>query len=351
MKSLFGQSRFFAIYGFSLVTTIALIIAVGFGMGKDALITMLTLTALEITFSLDNAVVNAQVLERMSEFWRRMFMTVGILIAVFGMRLVFPILVVVATSHLGFGTVIDLALQHPHEYADKLEAAHPVIAAFGGMFLMMIFLDFIFGETKIAAKLLSGLRMKGAERYIEILVAIAIFLGVLIFVHGKLDFNILLAGIIGMAAFIIVRALSDLFASTHEKHKHTSKAFVRGGFMTFLYLEMLDASFSFDGVIGAFAVTSNVVLIAAGLGAGAVWVRSITIDLVRNGTLKQYPYLDLGAHLAIGSLATLLLIGIGVNLPDLLTGSIGLAIILTSFLASVVHNHRAAKSGALARKA
>ena len=347
MKSLV-QSRLFSIYGFSFLTTCVLITLIGLTMGMQALVTMVTLTALEITFSLDNAVVNAQVLERMNAFWRRMFMTVGILIAVFGMRLVMPLAVVVVSAHLGFGEVINLALHNPTQYAAKLQSAHPIISAFGGMFLLMIFLDYLFGEarTRFVTAMLRGLRVSGAERYLEMLLAVVVLLLVCLLVPTREQFSILFAGIIGMAAFIVVRALSDWFATTHAKHKHTSKAFVRGGFITFLYLEMLDASFSFDGVIGAFAITSNVVLIAAGLGAGAVWVRSITIDLVKNGTLAHYPYLDLGAHIAIGSLATFLLISIEYELPDLLTGSMGLAIILTSFLASVVHNHRMVKAGA-----
>jgi uncharacterized protein len=347
MKS-FGQSRFFSIYGFSFLTTCVLISVIGFTLGVHGLITMLALTALEITFSLDNAVVNAQVLEKMSYFWRRMFMTVGILIAVFGMRLVFPVAIVAVTAHLDIASVITLALNHPKDYALVLQTAHPTIAAFGGMFLLMIFLDYIFGEAnmRFVAAVVRHLRIKGAERYLQILLAVGILASVCLLVPDAQRFGVMLAGLVGMTAFITVRALSDWFAASHAKHKETNKAFVRGGFVTFLYLEMLDASFSFDGVVGAFAVTSNVILIAAGLGAGAVWVRSITIDLVKNGTLKQYPYLDLGAHVAIGSLAVLLLLGIGYELPDLLAGSIGLGIILLSFFASVVHNRRAARVGA-----
>ncbi|HSW81476.1 MAG TPA: DUF475 domain-containing protein, partial [Candidatus Saccharimonas sp.] len=124
----------------------------------------------------------------------------------------------------------------------------------------------------------------------------------------------------------------------------------KGGIIMFLYLELLDASFSFDGVIGAFAITSNVVLIAAGLGAGAVWVRSITIGLVHHGTLQRYKYLELGAHVAIASLATILLTSIVVDVPDLLSGTLGMLIIITSFLVSVWENRRRTVKAAAATR-
>ena len=81
----------------------------------------------------------------------------------------------------------------------------------------------------------------------------------------------------------------------------------KAAFFMFLYLEVLDASFSFDGVIGAFAITNDIVLMALGLGIGAMYVRSLTVYLVRQGTLDDYVYLEHGAHYAIGALAVILL--------------------------------------------
>lgn len=336
MKS-FVHNRFFALFGFSIVTTLALVTLVGFTLGMAALVTMLILTMLEVTFSLDNAVVNAQVLRHMNPFWQRMFMTIGIIIAVFGMRLFMPLLVVSLTAGLGFGGVINLALHDPAKYAADLAAAHPVIAAFGGMFLLMIFFEYVLSTKAMPVFL------RGTGRYIGLIFAIIILTIMCFGASQSARLGIFYAGLYGLVGFLAIRLLDDWFVQRSPTQRmHGVQA--HGGLITFLYLEMLDASFSFDGVIGAFAITTNVVLIAAGLGAGAVWVRSITIGLVRHNTLEKYPYLDLGAHLAIGSLATFLLVSISYDLPDLLTGTTGLGVIFASFLASVLRNRQLAKT-------
>ncbi|HSW81176.1 MAG TPA: DUF475 domain-containing protein, partial [Candidatus Saccharimonas sp.] len=258
-------SRFFDLFGFSTIATIILVAIVGITMGTSALATMLTLTVLEITFSLDNAVVNAQVLQRMSDFWQRMFMTVGIIIAVFGMRLVLPVVVVAVSANLSLDRVIDIALHHPAQYAADLTAAHPIIASFGGMFLLMIFLDYVFSDWPPLATLLK--KVHGVQKPLATMFATLSLLLVFVNVSWAERQHIAVAGICGIITFLIVRVLSDW-----ALHRHISAGtMAKGGIIMFLYLELLDASFSFDGVIGAFAITSNVVLIAAGLGAGAVW--------------------------------------------------------------------------------
>jgi len=333
-------SRFFALFGFSFITTLVLVAIVAGTLGVSALLPMLTLVALEITFSLDNAVVNAQVLQHMSDFWQRMFMTVGIIIAVFGMRLVLPIVVVGISANIDLGHVISIALHDPKQYAADLNAAHPIIAGFGGMFLLMIFLEYVFTDWPPLANVLK--KVHGVQRPLAIMVGALALLAVFINVTPTQQRSVAIAGICGVASFLVVRLLSDW-----ALHRHIAAGtMAKGGIIMFLYLEMLDASFSFDGVIGAFAITSNVILIAAGLGAGAVWVRSITISLVHHGTLQRYPYLELGAHLAIASLATILLTSIVIDVPDLLSGTLGLFIIVSSFLASVWQNRRTAKAAA-----
>src|SRR6185369_2788547 len=130
-----------------LVLFLGLAIALRLG-GPEQAFVVLILAVLEISLSFENAVVNATVLRRMSKFWQRMFLTLGMIIAVLGMRLLFPIAIVVVTAKLHFAAVLDLAVNHPAEYADKLALAHPSIAAFGGMFLFMIFLDFLIDSGK-----------------------------------------------------------------------------------------------------------------------------------------------------------------------------------------------------------
>ena len=109
---------------------------------------------------------------------------------------------------------------------------------------------------------------------------------------------------------------------------------------------MLDAAFSFDGVIGAFAVTTDPILIALGLGLiGAMFVRSLTVFLVRKGTLQDYVYLEHGAHWAIGALSVILLVGIGYHVNEVVTGLIGVAFIVAAFLSSILRNRRLEHDG------
>ena len=124
----------------------------------------------------------------------------------------------------------------------------------------------------------------------------------------------------------------------HSPDQKTGKLEVLTGwaaFTMFVYLEILDASFSFDGVLGAFAITQEVVLIAAGLGIGAVWVRSLTVYMVKNGTLDAYKFLEHGAHYAIGVLALAMLSSLIIDVPEAITGAVGIGLIFASAYASV----------------
>ena len=104
---------------------------------------------------------------------------------------------------------------------------------------------------------------------------------------------------------------------------------------TFLFLEVRDASFSFDGVIGAFAISSNIFIIMLGLGVGAQWVRSMTIFFVKRDTLSEYVYLEHGAHWAILALALLMYASALYEIPEVITGLIGLLLIGGSLVSSV----------------
>lgn len=127
----------------------------------------------------------------------------------------------------------------------------------------------------------------------------------------------------------------DSLASPTSLLKKSSHA----GLIGFLYLELIDASFSLDGVIGAFALTKDILLIAAGLGIGALFVRSMTVHLMRRGVLARYIYLEHGAHYAIGILAFLMLVSVRFGVPEFITGTSGLAVIIVA----LVHSQREAK--------
>jgi len=339
------------IYAFSFIASVVVFLAAGIVGGPAALLTVLVLSALEITFSFDNAVVNAKVLARMSSFWQKAFMTVGIFIAVFGMRLVLPVVLVAVVAGLSMTDVVRLALERPAEYAHYLDQAHPLIASFGGTFLLMIFIEFIldYGRRVHWLSIIERPLVKiGRLRQVAPLLALSALLIVTHVLAGEHKFIVLLAGVVGIVLYLAIRSLAEIFELQQEhqlKHPSRRRALLSAGFINFMYLEVLDASFSFDGVIGAFAITNMVLLIAAGLGVGAVWVRSMTIHIVRKNALLRYRYLDHGAHYAIGALAVMLLLGIRYEIPEAITGTIGIVIIGFAFYSSWRYNqtHEPAK--------
>ncbi|MFI2410709.1 DUF475 domain-containing protein [Streptomyces sp. NPDC018947] len=342
--------------------------------GWTALGLVAILAVLEVSLSFDNAVINAGVLKKMNAFWQRIFLTIGILIAVFGMRLVFPVLIVAVSARLGPIEAVDLALTDKDRYQELVTDAHPSIAAFGGMFLLMIFLDFVFEDREIKwlGPLERALAKIGRVDMLSVCTALIVLLvSSMTFAahahqhggaHADKAQTVLVSGIAGLITYMIVHGLSGYFENRIEEeeereHDAEEEAERLGGarpalaltgkaaFFMFLYLEVLDASFSFDGVIGAFAITNDIVLMALGLGIGAMYVRSLTVYLVRQGTLDDYVYLEHGAHYAIGALAVILLVTIQYQISELVTGLIGVVLIGWSFWSSVRRNKALASRG------
>jgi hypothetical protein len=223
-----------------------------------------------------------------------------------------------------------------------------VIASFGGMFLLMLFLEFMFDYRRdihwlrIIEKPLMRI---GQLHQLPFVVALLALWGVTEFFGGSHKLEVITAGVIGMITYLAIHTMARFFELKQQKRTQNNagldhKALARAGFFSFLYLEVLDASFSFDGVIGAFAITKMVILIAIGLGVGAIWVRSMTVHMVRRHTLSKYRYLDHGAHYAIGALSAMLLIGIAHEIPEYITGTVGIGIIGMAFFSSWIHNKR-----------
>ncbi|MFI6042132.1 DUF475 domain-containing protein [Nocardia sp. NPDC051321] len=344
------------IFGMSIIVTVLSLAAALLYGGPTALALAAILGILEVSLSFDNAVINATVLERMSAFWQRIFLTVGVLIAVFGMRLVFPLAIVWVTAGLNPVRAFDLALNPPADgashfangdpsYETLLTDAHPQIAAFGGMFLLLLFLNFIFEERDITW--LSWLerplaKLGKLDMFSVVVAAVALVLTAELIAADDDRATVLVSGLLGMVVYIVVDGLGSMFHTEEHTEGGPSelvKATGKAGFFLFLYLEVLDASFSFDGVIGAFAITSDPIVIALGLGLiGAMFVRSITVYLVRKGTLSEYVYLEHGAHWAIGALAIILFVSIGVHINEIITGLVGVAFIGAAFITSVIRN-------------
>ena len=324
----------------SAIITVLTLGIVQYFMGIQSMLIAATLMIIEITFSFDNAIINAKTLTKMSPFWQRMFMSVGVIIAVFGMRVIFPVLIVMTTAGLSWSEVVHLALQQPDEYAKVLQHAHPAIAAFGGMFLFTLALHFFFDDSRDVRwlQVIERPLQRMNRRGLYILVSTILLLIVAVLPMNSHQSITLIAGGSGIVVYMLIHGLSELFTHQHEKTERLAvnnvKTTVMAGFASFIYLEVLDASFSFDGVIGAFAVTKDVVLIAAGLGIGALWVRSLTLYIVHRRVLSTYKYLEHAAHYVIGALAVTLLVGLFYDIPEMFVGFFGLLVIAASIASS-----------------
>ena len=268
---------------------------------------------------------------RWSLFGKKRFILYGIPIAVFGMRLVFPLAIVAMVTGMGMIETLQVAMNEPMRYETVLKSTESIIFAFGGAFLLMVFLDFFFEARDVKwVKFVEGSKI--VEKFsgvanIELITAIIV--GIIL---GNItqDFGVVLAFMYGILLHSLLGML-DHFLSSDT---------VKSGIAGFIYLEVLDASFSFDGVIGAFALTSNIFIIMIGLGVGAMFVRSMTIYFVEHKTLSQFRYLEHGAHYAIGILAIIMLMKITVHIGEAVTGTVGIGLIAIAFGHSVWENRK-----------
>lgn len=335
--------RIFAVSG---ALTILIGVALGVTSGLDALWLFTVLAILEVTFSFDNAVVNSRVLARMSPLWQKLFLTVGIFIAVFVVRFALPIFIVMAATGLDFGSVVNLSLNEPEKYSEALTKAAPVIDAFGGTFLLMIGISYFLNHEKVVhwlAPIESRLALLGRIRFIKIIIMLSVAALIYVTVDPVLRQTILIASLLGIILHAGLEAMGNYFEKSMAQKSKQSLTHLVGwaAFASFMYLEILDASFSFDGVIGAFAITNDIVLIVAGLGVGALWVRSLTVYLMRTGTLAKYRYLEHGAHWAILALGVVMLVKLyHIEPAEWMTGSLGLVFIVTAVATSVIEKRR-----------
>lgn len=320
-------------YSSFAIMAVGLIAAFYLG-GLAAIYITFLLIVLEVSLSFDNAVVNAKVLETMDPVWQKRFIFFGLPIAVFGMRLVFPLAIVAIVTGMGMLETLQVAMDEPARYEGILKSTESTIFAFGGAFLLMVFLDFFFGDHDVKwVTFVEG--SKTMETFsgianIELITAIMVGIGL---GHITQDFGVVLAFMYGILLHSLLGML-DHFLSSDT---------VKSGVAGFVYLEVLDASFSFDGVIGAFALTSNIFVIMIGLGVGAMFVRSLTLYFVEHKTLSQYRYLEHGAHYAIGILAFIMLMKITTHVSEIVTGTIGIGLIAIAFAHSLWENRQLLK--------
>ena len=340
-------------YGFFAVWFVASVLLFLYG-GFFALYQGTILSVLELSLSFDNAVVNATILATMALVWRRRFLLWGMIIAVFGVRFVFPILIVYFSTSMGFIDSFELAIKNPDEYEKIIESSHHVIMSFGGMFLLMLFLKFIFDENKdthwvkyieqFATKLskvgdIKALFIMFLMLIITYIAPNEVVMGDAMVKVNKLE--ILVPMIIGVIAFYLLELLKGVIELRNEEKESNSEVKVTeltGGFISFMYLEIIDMSFSLDGVLGAFAITQNIIIIMLGLGIGAMAVRSLSIYMVEREVVSKYIFLEHGAMWSIGLLALSMLVQIFHHLPAMLITTFAIVPIGLAFVHSIYKN-------------
>lgn len=327
----------------AFVTVLALTAAYLWG-GVEGLAIAGLLSVMEVSLSFDNAVVNAGVLQDMSEKWQRRFLTWGILVAVVGMRLVFPVLIVSMATGQGLGDVVSMALHDQATYSSHVAEAHVQIASFGSMFLLLVFLHFLCDPEKGVhwiGPIERRLAKFGRVDSVQMMLAFGALLVAQYFLPVAERSHSLIAGGLGIMMFIIIKGVSGMMVG--EEGADHSALPVRAGVMGFIYLEVLDASFSLDGVVGAFAMSNDIVIIMLGLGIGAMFVRSLTLYLVHKGTLQEFIYLEHGAHWGIGALATIMLVSLAHPVSELVTGLVGVGCIVAALLSSILYRRKEEK--------
>lgn len=312
-----------------VIVSFILFFGVWFELGFSAFVFVIILSILEVTLSFDNAVVNAKILKRMSPLWQNRFLTWGILLAVFGTRFILPILIVSISVWVDPIYITKLVFTNPVEYGHLLEGVHGIITAFGGIFLLMVSLKYFFNKAKSVhwIRIIEKHFVKwGHIEAIEIALAL-VLLVVLSFATSYDQAPVLVAGLVGLVLFIVMNGVSGSLTIEGSDIAIT-------GASLFIYLNILDSAFSLDGVVGAFALTNNLIIIMIGLGIGAYFVRAITLYFVRKNTLAELVYLDHGAHWAILGLSFAMLANLVVHVPEVVTGLIGLCFVVLAYYSS-----------------
>jgi uncharacterized protein len=291
-------------------------------------LTVLGLCVFEVVSSIDNAVINAEVLGTMGAKARRWFLRYGIIIAVFLVRGLLPWLIIWAASP-GVGPLdaFLMSFSGKPEVAKTVERSAPFLLTAGGTFLALLFLHWLFLEEKAYG--LPGERFIAKNGVWFYAIASAFLLG-LVWIDLRIDANLAFAAVSGSTVFFITHG----FKSNAEVQEARLKDSGLSDLSKLLYLEAIDLTFSIDGVLGAFAFTLAVPLILIGNGLGAVVVRAITVGNIER--IKSYPFLKNGAMYSIAFLgAVMILDGVGIRLPQWLSPTATILIIGAFFLKSV----------------
>jgi hypothetical protein len=345
-------SYFYSFFLFLAVATVAEFLYAGaMGVFQGTV-----LSVMELSLSFDNAVINALILQTMTLRWRRAFITWGMLFAVFGMRLVFPVLIVSVTTGMSFADAFNLAITNPTLYESYIFENYAKIMAFGSIFLLMIFVEFLLNSEKeihwiaiVERNAAKWASVDGLKIFFVVLFGLMVthFLPQSREIHGHLvvfeKYDILISMLFGLLSFMMIGFIKNYLEGNdvHEPkdreeiaHSVSGDLALKGGLASFLYLEMIDMSLSFDGVLAAFAVSQNIIIIMLGLGVGAMAVRSLTLLMVDKKTVYEFVYLEHGAMWSIGLLAFLMSIQLFVEVPEVLVAILAILPISVAFFHS-----------------
>jgi hypothetical protein len=267
----------------------------------QTIIIIFGLILFEVISSVDNAIVNANVLKTVPEKFRKFFLFWGLLLAVFVMRGVLPFIIVwLANAGLPIDEVFKLVFSDPALMEKALEHSKPLLLLGGGVYLFFVFLAWLFLEEKKYAFLVEGfIHRQGIWFY----ALSSLFITAVIYLSITRNPILALAASIGATAFF----MTDGFRrNAEEAEKKLEKKGNMSAWSKLLYLEVLDASFSIDGVIGAFAFTMSVPLILIGNGIGALVVREVTVKGMN--VISKFAYLKNGAMYSIGMLGAIMVL-------------------------------------------
>ncbi|EKD91163.1 MAG: hypothetical protein ACD_30C00040G0008 [uncultured bacterium] len=287
------------------------------------------LVLFETVSSIDNAVINAEVLSTMSQRARRWFLIWGMLIAVFVVRGVLPFLIVFLTvPELGPIGAITATFSSDPKVVEAINKSAPMLLVGGGTFLLFLFFHWLFLEEK-------NLGLKGEKFFFKqgvwFYAVVSVLLSIIVWFALKDNPLIAFGAVIGSTAFFITHGFKENAKEAEEKLLSGNSA--QSDLSKIFYLEVIDATFSIDGVLGAFAFTFSIPLILLGNGLGAVVVRQLTIGNIER--IKRYVFLKNGAMYSILALGTIMVLeGFHWHIPEWLSPIVTVIIIAYFFLKS-----------------
>lgn len=324
---------------------VAFLLALGFTLAfrsPEHAVTLVMLAAVEFSLSMENMAITKGLVGRLSRFWVRLYLTLGVLIAVLFVRLLLPILLVSIGLASSPAHVLGMAAGHPVQYAVALHKVYPEISAFGGVFLALLFLNRMINEpteVRWIKPLEDGLAWLGKRvGRAEMILVVP-----LLILFGTVSMAVVDAGCAGMLVFLLMSCIHE--PAEGEKAgsiSKTAKVVGTAALLLFMRMEVIDASQSLDGVIAAFSISQDILDVCIGLGLGALLVRSLTALAVRTESLsdEKVPYLEPAAHWAMGLLGGSMIVGEWVTIPDMMSGIASTAVITAALIHSWIERKK-----------